>query len=419
MRKRSPLRSERPRQTRICLFIALLSIAASCYAGSSPSDFPSFMNTAKTVFTGKGDDFTMYAVLHAEYQTLPPADRKQAGQFLSMIDAMFGRYDDAGRHYADSFPAKAPIECPSPPFQKTPIEDSIAAIAGNSRVLLVNESHSNVETRASIIRALPALRRAGYTHVAMEALNPASPDAITQGSGATGGDYLHDNVKAGFYLREPVYAQMVEEAHRLGYGLVAYESERTWDDQREAQQAANLKRWLDANPGARVVVVAGYSHIWKSDGWMAERLAASGVKSTVAVDQIDGLRGCRGPENQRTPVLWMTRQQHAWSSQPARVDATVTWRPGRDRGGVSSWLTLGGRRMAVSIPQPCQGKRPCLLEARHVGADGRVPEDRLVLFRVVENAVLYLSPGKYVVLARTSDETKRTTLEVVQHGAAH
>lgn len=376
------------------------------------SRMPTFMARANDVFQGKGDAFLSYVALHGSYQIMSAKDRKQAGQLLSMVDAMFGRYDDAARHYTDTFPSKPAPSCPGAPFEARPALEAVAALARDARVVLINESHSKVVTRSSIISVLPALREAGFTHLALEALNPATANSVILAEPDRRRHQLPDNVKAGFYLREPVFAQMVNEARELGFGLVAYESEASEQPQREEGQAANLAHWLQAHPRGRLVVVAGYSHIWKSDGWMAQRLAASTQVSILSVDQIEGTSGCTGKPQPATPSLWVTPSGQAWAIHPERVDATVTWHSSDARGDIGSWLDLGGRRREVAVAVACGGKRPCLIEARAVDAEGSVPEDRFVLFSASESASLYLSPGRYVLTARTVTTATRSTIEV-------
>lgn len=405
------------RLLRIALIVPLLGLLPDVSAAAEPNDFPHFVTHAQDIFQGKGDDFASYVALHDAYDRLTPAARKGAGQLLSMIDAMYGRYDDASRHYADTFPAKVPPLCPSGPYAQTPVDAAIPTVAAGSRVLLINESHSMVQTRAAIIGLLPSLRKAGFTDLALEALNPANADPLINAPAGAGRSALPDDIKAGFYLREPVYARMVENAKSLGFGLVAYESEDVDHERRESQQADHLQRWLDAHPQGRLVVIAGYSHVWKNDGWMAEKLMASSQGAVVSIDQIESLVGCRGAKPASAPILWMSAGGQPWTLHPERVDATVTWLTSDRRGDALTWLSLGGMRKPVSVPHACHGERPCLVEATPSDAQGGVPEDRLVTFKASESSILYVTPGNYVVVERTPKDVRRLSLDVRRDGA--
>ena len=388
------------------------SLAMSCGLAAANDPLAAFMGSVNDLFKGTGDAFVIYTGLHERYGAMKASERRQAGQLMSMADAMFGRYTDADAHYADSFPPKPLPTCPSAPFQKQPMAEAIVRVAGDARVLMINESHSSVSTRAAIIDALPALRKAGFTAIALEALNPEHADDFVGAGHEKHDAYVRDDGEAGFYLREPVYAQLVNEARRLNYDFVAYEASDTTHDTREEQQAANLMRWIDKHPEARVVLLGGYSHIWKTSDWMAGKLMAAGMRSVASVDQIDAIRGCRGGSDTHSPALWLEPDGRAWTSHPERVDATVTAMPPAARGQGKNWLTLGGRRQPVDIARPCAGVRPCLLEARKPGEADGVPEDRLVLFGKGEHATLYVAPGSYVLTSRTKDDQSQTALQI-------
>lgn len=379
-------------------------------------ELATFLATANEVFTGKGDSFASYVTLHDDYRVMKRADRKQAGQVLSMVDAMFGRYADASHHYGDSFPENDAPACPSAPFRETPAAEGLAQLVGSSRVLLLNESHSKVQTRAAIIAMLPVLKGEGFTHLALEALNPDGAQSLIIPVHGHGERRLRDDIGAGFYLREPVYAKLVENAQLLGFELLAYESESTDHEAREAQQAANLERWLHDHPTERLLVVAGYSHIWKNGDWMAQKLVGSSGQTVVSVDQIDGVAGCVGSTAKAGPSIWTSPGHGAWAAHPDRVDATMTWKIASKRDDASNWLSLGGTRKRVAVPSACDGRRPCLVEARVTQAPDTVPEDRLVAFDTSERPVLYLTPGQYAVVERTPSGAMNKHLAVLEDG---
>jgi hypothetical protein len=348
----------------LALFMTGLALPFPLTATTSvptPVTLGAFTAQLNDVFQGRGDAFELYVALHETYGKLSEADRRQAGQLLSMVDAMFGRYQDASAHYEMSFPASSsPAKCPPSAFRPVNTASAIKTLAGKSRVLLINESHSKVETRASILDMLPVLKRAGYTHLALEALAPADQGTGLRDSDLAARGYVIDDPKAGFYLREPVYAQLIRSALAEGFSLVAYESHDTDHEKREDEQARRLARWLREHPGERLVVLAGYSHIWKRDGWMAERLAKLTGTSPVSLDQVEAIGRCKIPRNgisNATSALWFSPDAHAWSARPDQVDATATF-TGGGRGDAASWLTLDGLRVAVlrrTCPLPHRG----------------------------------------------------------------
>ena len=69
---------------------------------------------------------------------------------------------------------------------------------------------------------------------------------------------------------EPIYAEMVRTALKLGYKVVGYEAEKEGNgDVREDDQAKNLyERTFKNDPHARVVVNAGYAHIQENGKYL-------------------------------------------------------------------------------------------------------------------------------------------------------
>ncbi|MBB3229094.1 hypothetical protein FHW69_003743 [Luteibacter sp. Sphag1AF] len=381
--------------------LALPIVAKPSPAPSAPLN--AFMAKANDVFRGKGDAFEHYVELHGAYGKLAHDDRRQAGQVLSMIDAMFGRYQDATSHYAASFPVVGTqTACPTSSFRPKPAGSSIALAAGNARVLMINESHSNAVTRSSILAMLPSLKHAGFRYLALEALTPGDgPNSLHDDELSTRG-YVRDTNDAGFYLQEPVYAELVRMAIAQGFELITYESNATGRDPREEEQANHLATWLRAHPKERLLVIGGYSHIWKADGWMAERLDSISDASSVSLDQVETLEHCGASTVSEVATnLWFDPNDRPWSAHPDRVDVTATVRGSGARGAPKTWLTLGGLREPVRLRKDwCSGHLPCLIEARRVGEPDSVPSDRWVRFAAKETDTLYLVPGPYVLTVR-------------------
>src|SRR5690606_3556582 len=129
-----------------------------------------------------------------------------------------------------------------------------AALAKGRQAVFFNENHSYPLTRTLTVQLLEALRNEGFDTFAAETLYDTDIDALQRRGHAT--------ADTGFYTEEPIYAEMVRTALRLGYRVVAYEalSDAT-GDAREAEQARNLQKDVfRKHPGARLVLNAGYAN---------------------------------------------------------------------------------------------------------------------------------------------------------------
>ena len=167
---------------------------------------------------------------------------------------------------------------PSPgPIQSSPLDDYTPADAVSvvlkkaekHRVIMLGEEHVQPQTRSILLPLLRELRQLGFRYFAVETFNADLERTLELGYTTRG---------TGFYTREPVFAEAVNEAIRLGYTLVPYEnteppSEQRPDDpmygqnHRERGQAVNLKtRIFDVDPAAKVLVWAGRSHVCEETG---------------------------------------------------------------------------------------------------------------------------------------------------------
>ncbi|MEL7531393.1 MAG: hypothetical protein AAFN10_08810, partial [Bacteroidota bacterium] len=70
--------------------------------------------------------------------------------------------------------------------------------------------------------------------------------------------------QSGIYISEPQYANLLREALDLGYTLVAYESKGNFSgSQRDSVQARYLAEVFEKDSAAKMLVHAGYAHIYE------------------------------------------------------------------------------------------------------------------------------------------------------------
>jgi hypothetical protein len=130
----------------------------------------------------------------------------------------------------------------------------------HGRVVVLMERHALPETRWAGVRLLPALRRAGATHLAFEAwlqepLDRARRERVVRAETAP-------------YAYDPSRAALLRTAIALGLELVAFD--HPTDAGQPIDSNAARERWMAENvrrlaerPGARVVVWTGGQHAWK------------------------------------------------------------------------------------------------------------------------------------------------------------
>ncbi|MGH8114627.1 MAG: hypothetical protein ACREPS_06195, partial [Rhodanobacteraceae bacterium] len=290
-----------------------------------------------------------------------------------------------------------------------------------------NEAHNIALTRTLTVRSLKPLRAEGFNTFAVETLNPQDIAALTRRG--------YPTAASGYYTREPIYAEMVRTALKLGYKVVAYEADPTQSgDAREAQQAENLWKILKDDPKARLVVNAGYEHIQKAGKFlgtqsMAEHFIKDSGLNPLSVEQTiliphrdhamdhpdyDAIIAATHPKQ---PIVFINKNGKPWSLRPG-YDVSVIFPEEHFQLGRPTWLGLWGLRVPYTVyGSVCHDHYPCMVSARyHNEGDAAIPADRMVLDPVSLMTVgdvkvtygedstpvgeLYLRPGRYRLSAR-------------------
>jgi len=374
-----------------------------------------FPRTKKTLYQAT-DNLRLYTEIS------PPPEKIQASQFMAMLATTLGMYQEAENHHHAAFPAsKSPGDCPTSGAATQSAFSAIEKIAENEPIVMINESHSIIATRAFILQILPIFKKSGFKYLALEALAP-TPDNNSQNHPVKSLEdedlpvrgYPLDNSSAGFYLREPIYAELLRAAITSGFKLIAYEELNTSSrEQRETGQARTLAKLIAHDPEAKLLVIAGYAHIWKNDGWMADRLQKETGRNVFSIDQTSRMSGCKEKidMDSSSPFILMT-DNGMWASDPQRVDATIVHPPrnGNVRTMTSGWLTLGGHRKAIQPDtDACTDGWPCLISAIHENENElAVPADRVLLKNKNDDSMLFLKPGTYRYILETRNGTKIT-----------
>lgn len=355
--------------------------------------------------------------------------RSVVDQMIGTELAILGRPGEAARRFprGQSRLPRQPLPTATD-YRVVPAPEHVAAMAAARRVVMVNEAHHLPQTRLLTLALLPRLRALGFTHFAVEGLDPA--DARLQARG-------YPTEASGFYVGEPVYAELVRAAIRLGYRVVAYEPRESGEllhQDRETAQAIALKKLLDADPAARLFVHAGYAHIDEQPGQlppgvrpMAMELKRLTGVDPLSVDQttlflgdsrepLSAYRRLLAAHAPRTASVLVARAGGtAWSFRPHYHDATVLLPDPTDELR-PPWLALDGSRRAVPIDaSDCGRKLPCLVEVRHAEENNdAVPADQFLRLRADDpDGPLYLAPGRYRLRIRDDQGQVRSERDLV------
>ncbi len=364
-------------------------------------------------------------------------------QYVSWYQTWVGDYNGARATF--SIASQAASDDNESPlkggYQAEPAVDVIATLAKGRQALFLNEAHSNALTRTVTVQVLEKLRAEGFDTFAAETLYDTDKDLAKRG---------FPDSSSGFYIEEPVYAEMVRTALRLGFKIVPYEatSNATGND-RELEQARNLiAATLKKDPKARIVVNAGFAHIQKAGTYLGgesmaqhfERLSGIeplSIEQTMMVPHLkpasdhpyySAIIATRSPN---VPVIYVDADGKPWSLKKSGYDASVVFPPEVYERERPTWLALGGLRVPYQVSGAlCSLNYPCLVEARYKDEDdSAIPADRAVVsiggnFATVKDSLneststlplrtLWLRPGEYRLVAKDKDDRILTRRNVI------
>lgn len=162
-------------------------------------------------------------------------------------------------------------------FKAVNAKDLILEKAKTEQIIIINEAHHQPYHRVFTTSLLKDLYAVGFRYFSAETL--------------TNYNFCIKNIQknkyptitSGYYTREPFYGNLIREAINVGFEIFGYESTRLVHsqtpgiNQREIDQAKNIKKILDRDPKAKILIHCGFDHIVETNypGWgkaMAGRL---------------------------------------------------------------------------------------------------------------------------------------------------
>jgi len=445
--------------TVMCLLCTTVLVASISAHGQSSAPSSSELLSR---FGGAPNGLARHEYLTSVMPSLSGEDKTLAQQLLATVDSELGLYNQAMMTFPFDNRVAPPRSTPLPTpdqWQAADAADTVTQLATNRRIVLINESHHDAHTRELTLSLLPRLRALGFQYFAVEALSAKDVNLMHRG-------YVTET-SGSEYLLEPLYGEIVRQAIRLGYTIVAYDPEDTSLADRDTKQAHALYEKVFAkDPQAKLFVHAGYSHIDKVAGNlggdiepMAMELKRLSGYDPLSVDQTQFRDVAIGgldfgfyntiASHFAFPVPYVLRQRGSdtvWSSDPKQHDITVILppafegdldvngimksdvlrrevmlpRPPFDPNHRPAWLTLGGKRVPYPISaELCAGQMPCVIEADYPGEpDNATPADRFTFLRNSHSHnTLYLYPGHYRLRAwdTTGKTLQQQEIDVASH----
>jgi hypothetical protein len=317
---------------------------------------------------------------------------------------------------------------------------AIESVAERQQVIMTNEEHLTPFHRALTLQLLHRLYAKGFRYFAAETLN--AEDAELQSRG-------FPTQNSGFYTADPVYADVIRAALKLGYKIVPYESfdvacrppddnPEFCHDQRERGQAQNLyDRILKNDPKAKILVHVGRSHsakiaISKEFNFMGYYFKQITGIEPFTIDQLRFSERLNSADEQplyryltknnllRKPSVYQSADGRFYNQTAFGQDMVIFHPRLSYKNGRATFLEMNGLRTAEKInlkrlklaarKQVFTGKEPVLIQAffAEESADA-VPVDQIIIYPNQEIPVLMLPAGNFRIKA--TDSAGKVTAE--------
>ena len=337
-------------------------------------------------------------------------------EYYAAIASFMGQYEVADKIYPVRGYGADPARFGY--LDAKPANDVIRTLARNRRAVFINESHARPRTRAAIYTLLNALHEEGYNYLGIEGLTvkPSDPSKTCSNASLADADLISRGYPirgTGFYLREPIFGEIIREAIRLKFKLVAYEDSDIGDNTiegREQKQAKNLACIFKSDPRAKLLVIAGFSHIAKSknhhapNGLMAARFMKITGINPLSIDTTTLLDLLPDSIHLDQNMLASHPSQgyaladsngHFYGSDDYDLILFLPEIQGRSASG-PSWLDLDGARKRRFPPTShCKNTFPCLIEAFPENEISGIPADSCVVMTGQDACSLFLPTGTF------------------------
>ena len=375
-------------------------------------------------FFSEGRYLPTYLDLKARMEAGDEAARQMLSQFASFLG------DEATAIGLTEGPPRPSLARPD--LGDAAARDAIEAIveaARDTRVVILNEAHNVSGHRAFAAQVIRALRPLGYDWFAAETFTSPQPEPhVRISSYVRGAPFLSSY---GYYTHDPVFAETVREAARLGYRFADYEQgfdQRAPDDAdgalqiatREEAQANNLiANILSGHPEARVFVFVGYSHAMEAPGrggtWFAARLKAKTGIDPLTIEQSMNWPAIT-PDNdaphvaavldrfapERPIVVAKGAASVAAPAYVGKMDLSVFHPRMAPVAGRPGWLAADPERRRVAISVPPLDEQVLIQALRLQEGTAGPPSDHYLLPPGATEATFFLHPGRYFFRQETA-----------------
>lgn len=304
-------------------------------------------------------------------------------------------------------------------FRPQPAVEYITERVKRERLVIINENHRQPLHRVFTASLLTGLYQAGFRCIGFEAL--VDEDSLLN-------QRKYPVLSSGYYTEEPQFGNLIREALRLGFTVFAYEaSSGKSGAEREAEQAATIRNFMDQHPQAKLLIHCGYDHVVERDlsdtDWgkaMAGRLKDLTGIDPFTINQVElterSSPDYEAPFYQLTqvdyPAVFTDSLQRPFTVTESTVDVDIKVAHPRTKfiNGRPNWLFRDGKWKPYPLKkQVFTVEPPCLVAAFPVGEDidQSIPVDQIEILSYQADNTLVLPAGTFVIQVKNQKEQRQ------------
>ena len=280
------------------------------------------------------------------------------------------------------------------------------------QIVIISENHLKPQHRVFAKKIIEELATQGFRHLGLETFVHLNNSTKLVDSNLIQRGYPLDSPLSGTYTMESKMGDLIRTALKSGYKPFAYEESAKVDGRdRDEVQADNIIKYLDSNPGARIVIFCGFHHAIESDmikrrssNWMAKYLKdKTGVDPlTIYQDNftekfVENEHPCLNQLNVAVPSVF-TDSRGKIIKFSENVDIEIIHPITTYRNGRPDWMYEEGEFKSVPIKIDRNSTIfPVIVSASISGEEDGVPLDRVEIRYPYDQKVLALRKGEYII----------------------
>ena len=311
--------------------------------------------------------------------------------------------------------------------------DYILKRAQKEQIIIINEAHHKPLHRVFTRQLLFGLYETGFNYFGLECLasNVIDPqiDWLLMDSVLVDRGYPFQSYFTGTYTTEPQMGHLMRQGIKVGFQLFAYEKYKKGD--RELMQAQNIKRILDKDPNARILIHCGWDHLLEDTiqtsgklKWMAWHLKQLTGIDPFTINQDFLTEGKKGKEsrlynmiNETESSVFLNEEGDAFYGPQnwKKFDILVYHPRSQYRNNRPDWLyNLEGNQLFEIEKSQIKIDYPVIVKAYHPKERPEAtPWDVIELIDENDQTALVLPKGSYVLkLFNLEGSTQELNIEV-------